>query len=198
MNIRWDYPPPREGWRGALDRFIGPGATSTEIALQIFPPLLAAIAAPAYALHRGLGWNGFQMALAAWLAFDMTGGVLTNATSAAKRWYHRKGQSAAQHFGFVAAHLVYLILTAWLFRGLDWGYFAVTGIYLLVAAAFILASPLYLRRPIAYLFYIGALLLSLYGVSPTEGMEWFLPLFYLKLLVSYPVQEEPYRPANES
>jgi len=119
MSIRWDYPPPRKGWRGALDRFIGPGATAAEMWLQFLPPLLAAVAAPLYALHQELEWNALQLAFAAWLAFDMTGGILTNATSSAKRWYHREGQGGKELFGFAAAHLVYLFLAAWLFRGMD-------------------------------------------------------------------------------
>jgi len=27
-----------------------------------------------------------------------------------------------------------------------------------------------------------------------QGLEWFLPLFYLKLLISHVLREEPYRP----
>ena len=50
---------------------------------------------------------------------------------------------------------------------------------------------------LAYSAYTGALLLSIYGVAAPLGLEWFLPVFYFKLLVSHLPKEEPYRPANE-
>ena len=198
MSINWKYPPPRAGLWGALDIFIGPGATPAEIWLQSVPAVLAGIAAPLYASSSGLGWSGVQLAVAGLFAFDMTGGIVTNATSTAKRWYHREGQGFWQHFAFTAVHAVHLFVVAWLFRALDWGFFGVTTAYLLVATAVILESPLYLRRPLALLLYALALLVSIYGLTPTVGLEWFLPFFYLKLLVSHLPKEEPYRPAGES
>ena len=197
VNINWRYPPPRPGLRGALDRFIGPGATLAEIWLQLVPSVLAAIGAPAYAVWQGAGWSTAQLLVAGLLAFDMTGGVITNATSAAKRWYHREGQGLREHLVFTAVHALHLFLVAWLFRAGDWGFFGVTTAYLLATSVIILKTPLYLQRPVAYLLYAVALLLSMYGLTPTIGLEWFLPFFYLKLLVSHLLREEPYRPAEE-
>ena len=197
-NINWQYPPPRKGLLGALDRFIGPGATSAEIWLQIVPSVLAGIGAPVYAILNGVEWNIVQLVLAGLFAFDMMGGIVTNATSTAKRWYHRKGQGFGHHFAFTGVHAVHLFLVAWLFRSQDWGFFGATTAYLLVASVIILKSPLYLRRPLAYLLYAIALLVSIYGFAPTVGLEWFLPFFYLKLLVSHLLREEPYRPLSET
>ncbi|WP_462323105.1 hypothetical protein [Halochromatium sp.] len=90
--IDWYVPQPRTGLAGALDKFIGPGATTAELLLQILAPLVAALAAPLYAALSGEDWSWFQYLLCAVLAFDMVGGVVTNATSSAKRWYHRDGQ----------------------------------------------------------------------------------------------------------
>jgi hypothetical protein len=39
---------------------------------------------------------------------------------------------------------------------------------------------------------------SMCRLPQPQGLEWFLPLFYLKLLVSHLPTEEPYRPAAES
>ncbi|MEM9089804.1 MAG: hypothetical protein AAGC93_13780 [Cyanobacteria bacterium P01_F01_bin.53] len=50
-------PAPRKGLLGALDRFIGPGATSAEIFLQLVPSVLAAIAANTYALSLPITWT---------------------------------------------------------------------------------------------------------------------------------------------
>jgi hypothetical protein len=34
MTINWNYPAPRAGFAGLLDRFIGPGATRLEMAIE--------------------------------------------------------------------------------------------------------------------------------------------------------------------
>ena len=197
MNSNWRYPQPRPGMRGALDKFIGPGATPAEVWLAFGAALAAGVAAPTYAIVTDLGWNTLQLALAALIAFDVLGGVVTNATSAAKRWYHRPELTFRDHFGFTALHLIHLFVVAWLFREGDWAFAIITSAYLLAAAAIILRVPLYLQRPVALLLYALSILMALYLLSPTPGLEWFLPLFYLKLLVSHLVREEPYRPATE-
>jgi hypothetical protein len=46
--------------------------------------------------------------------------------------------------------------------------------------------------------YAGSVLLSLYALAPPPGMEWFLPLFYLKLLVSHLPPEHACRPEWET
>lgn len=113
---------PRSGWLGQLDRFIGPGATPAELILQLAPSLCAAISAPLYASTLPVAWSPWQLGLIAILGFDLVGGVLTNATSAAKRWYHRPGQGWRQHLTFVSVHLFHIGLVAILFRGAD-GFF---------------------------------------------------------------------------
>lgn len=187
-------PAPRSGWKGLLDRLIGPGATPAELSLQFVPSLGAAIAAPLYASTLLIDWSLWQLGIIAILGFDLVGGVLTNATAAAKRWYHRPGQGWLQHMGFVGVHLVHVGLVALLFRGGDGLFFAGVSGYLLLAAGLILASPLYLQRPVALGLYGLALLGDLYLFVPTPGLEWFLPLFFLKLLVSHLLKETAYRP----
>ena len=119
MNIDWKYPEPRTGLIGSLDRFIGPGATKAEIALQLIIPLFAVIAAPLYALTQDIEWSAIQFIACALLAGDMVGGFITNATSTAKRWYHRDGQTFANHFRFITTHLVHLLLVSWLYLSFD-------------------------------------------------------------------------------
>lgn len=74
-------------------------------------------------------------------------------------------------------------------------WFLISGGYLLIAAIVVLSVPQYLQRPVALIVFSGALLVSLYVLSQPAGLTWFLPLFYLKLLVSHLPKEEPYRPA---
>ena len=193
MTQRW-LPEPREGLQGQLDRLIGPGATNAELCLQLIPAVIAAIAAPLYALTLPVQETPLQLGLIAVLAFDLVGGVLTNATAAAKRWYYRPGQGWRQHLAFVVVHILHISLVAWLFRGGDWGFLLGVSGYLLGAAMVIVRSPLYLQRPIALGLYGVALLGDRYLVVPTPGLEWFLPLFFLKLLVSHLLKETPYSP----
>ena len=198
MTIDWHFPPPRSGFAGAWDKFVGPGATRAEMALQLAIPAVAAIAAPLYASQVVEAWSAAQYIVCCLLAFDIAGGVVTNATSSAKRWYHRAGQGFKQHFGMASLHLVHIIVASWLYLGLDIAWILIAGGYLLVSAAVVLAAPQYLQRPIAFLGYACGLLISMYLLRQPVGLEWFLPLFYLKLLVSHLPKEEPYRPVESS
>lgn len=76
--------------------------------LQLAPSVFAAITAPLYALTLPIDWTPWQLGAIAILGFDLVGGVLTNATAAAKRWYHRPGQGCLQHMAFVSMHLFQL------------------------------------------------------------------------------------------
>lgn len=198
MEVKQKLPKPRKGLPGVLDRFVGPGATPAELALQFSLPLGAAGAAVVYAACALGTWSTIQYILCALLSFDIVGGIITNATSSAKRWYHRAGQGFSQHFGFVTLHLAHLTLVSWLFLNLDLMWIIVSGAYLLFAGFTIISVPLYLQRPVALSLYTGSLILVLYALVPPPGMEWFLPLFYLKLLVAHLPKEEAYRPEREA
>lgn len=181
-------PSPRPGLPGVLDRFIGPGATRTEIQLQ----LASASAGAAMALVLSLAnaqWPFWQCLLASFLAFDIIGGVVTNATRAAKRWYHRPGQTARNHLSFVALHLLHLVVVGWLYRDGDVPYIVVMYGLLLAGAWWILRAPAYLQRPVAMAAYLLSLSVAYYGFGLTPGLEWFTPVFFLKLFVCYLVRE---------
>jgi hypothetical protein len=196
-QINWNYPPPRPGWRGQLDTFIGPGVTRAELALELGVSLIGGLGMLLYAFAYLPDWNGWQIALAVLLAFDLAGGVVTNATSTAKRWYHRPGQGFRQHFTFIAVHGIHLALVAWAFHAGDWAWAVGWYAFLMFTSLLILQIPLYLQRPVAFSMFGLGLLLALYLDTPAPGLEWFIPVFLLKLLVSHLLREEPYRPENE-
>lgn len=54
-QINWNYPPPRPGWRGQLDTFIGPGVTRAELILELVVSLTGGLLLLAYALTHPLG-----------------------------------------------------------------------------------------------------------------------------------------------
>lgn len=178
-------PTPRPGLPGVLDRIVGPGATRAEWALNVMPAVLAAMLAPIYAWFMDVNWSTFAYGVAALLALDMVGGVVTTATASGRRWYHRASLGAAAQMGFVGLHLLHLLLVSWLFLGWDPFWVLAAGGWLLFAALAIVSAPAYLRRPLAMLGYAVALMLALFVLPQPEGLEWFLPLFYLKLLVSH-------------
>ncbi|MEM8533633.1 MAG: hypothetical protein AAGF95_22515 [Chloroflexota bacterium] len=193
-NVRWYVPPLRAGLAGQWDGFIGPGATRAETWLILGASIFGAVLPLLYAVSYNPGWSILQLIVAVCIGLDLWGGVVAHATSTTKRWYHRPGQSFIQHFLFVCAHVLHIALLAWLFRALDWYFVGVIGGYLLITTLLILKAPLYLRRPLALLVCCGALIVNSYVVAPTPGLEWFVPVLFLKLIIGHIVPEEPYLP----
>lgn len=197
MKIEWKVPHARTGFLGCIDKLIGPGATKAEKNLQLYVPFIAGFSIVTYAYIAQLGWTTVQLVIAGLLTVDIVGGIITNATSSAKRWFHRAGQGFKQHLSFVAIHFVQLFLFSWFFLDFDRVWIAVIGGYMMLACSLIMQTPLYLQRAVALTLYSISLLIALYWASPPPGLEWFLPFFYLKLLVSHILREEPYRPEQE-
>jgi len=185
---------PRSGLLGELDKFIGPGATRAELLLQFGVALLAPILLLLYVTQNDLNWTPLQMLIGVIIALDIAGGVVTNATSAAKRWYHRAGQGFRQHVMFVGIHFLQPMLVVLFFRPGDWMFFGVVYGYLIIASLVIMGMPLYLQRPKAMIFLMGAFLIHSYVLTPTAGLEWFIPMFYTKLLISHLLPETAYLP----
>jgi hypothetical protein len=183
-------PTPRSGLAGEWDKFIGPGATIAENGLIVaaFGLGLAVIAWRAHTLN--LAWTPLQWLVALLVGADILAGAVANSTSAAKRWYHRPGQTPRNHLVFVAIHAVHLVLLAIAFQEVTWTTVAISYGYLLIAAMVVAFVPGYLQRPVAVLAYGSAVLLSIYGLPIVPGLEWVFVVFYFKLLVAHMVREE--------
>lgn len=174
-------PVPRPGIHGLWDRLAGPGATRAENAVILVWAAVCAVAVVVHPIASGLGWSPAQLAVGCILALDLGGGVPANATRSARRWYHRPGQGFGQHFGFLLVHLHPFVLPL-LFAGFSWAAAALVYGYLLLAGAAILTIPAYLRRPMAAVLAGAAILGGLYLLDIPKGLEWFIPLYFLKLL----------------
>ncbi|MEM8552540.1 MAG: hypothetical protein AAGF45_09175 [Pseudomonadota bacterium] len=135
----------------------------------------------------GLAWP--LVVLGALIAADVIGGAVCNMTETTKRWYHRPGQRPRDHLGFISLHLLHIIVVAWAFRGagFDAAFALTVGGLLVVTAALVLYAPPALRAPLATTFYAFALGVSLYALGPTPGLEWFVPLLFVKLLIGHAV-----------
>lgn len=175
---------PRSGLPGLWDRLAGPGATPAENVLNLTWTLLFTVLVVSYALLKPLGWSPLQLAVVALFAFDVAGGVSVNASPSARRWWHRPGQSRWVPLRFVLAHLHPFAL-ALLFPGFSWGGAALLYGYAVGAALAIVLAPHPLQRPLAFVLYALSLLLTLYLVGTPTGLEWFAPLYFLKLLLAH-------------
>lgn len=190
VRISWDYPTPK----GGLDKFAGPGATKAELALQLIPALIFGLGFASLALIQDWGWSWGQLVLGALLGIDMLGGVVTNATSAAKRWYHRRGQGKWTHLAFIALHILQPLAIAVFFDPGNWA-FVLGGFGFVLFAAFVIVSvPLYLQRPLASLLVVMGMVFSQTVIPVPQHFAWFLPMYFIKLLLSHLLREEPYRP----
>ncbi|VAW20454.1 hypothetical protein MNBD_ALPHA11-119, partial [hydrothermal vent metagenome] len=180
-KIDWVSPLPRKGFMGSWDRFVGPGATDAEEWLQLLGGLLIALAVIAlYWLDGGFSNNWLTSIFVVILALDLGGGLLTNATNTAKRWYHRPQHSKFALFRFIAIHGLHIGIVGWLFAQFPIVYFTLVFGFLLFAAVVILWVPLYLQRPTAVLFLSLGLLGAQLQFFEVAGLNWFLPLLFFK------------------
>ena len=196
-NIHWNY-------SGKADFLLGTGATIAEQVLGWVASLMGAgVYGYLYLIHA-FDWTGWQYLLAGILAFDVIGGIVANSLNSCKRLYHsavkpdepRYANFLKNHFAFSSLH-VHSLLVA-LFFGLNnffYGFF--WYVFLMIGTIVVIKTPLYLRRPIAFLIIALALLLNIYFVLPVRGFEWLAPALFIKIIYGHLVQEEPYRPLTE-
>lgn len=204
---------------GGLDSFIGPGATTTEVIVQ-FGAALAIGLCCLWSFHEQqkqllyhddnnnnnkhetTSTTTGTLALVFFLGIDMAGGIVTNATNAAKRWYHRAGQGFVEHMTFIAIHAFQIACVAYWFvvdetTSEKLKYFGMVYGALLVCSAIVLMVPLYLQRPVSMC--LVALIIPLTTMNTggvllpktQPGVEWFLPMLFIKLLVSHLICEMP-------
>jgi hypothetical protein len=177
-------PPWQQTMLKSWETVVGPNMPKSEFWLCMIPTIIAMIAVPLYAIFNQLNWNFWQLVISAFFAFDLIGGAIVNVTGTTHRWHHHPEHGFKYHFLFIMGHLHPLIV-AWLYVKGDWTYFIVVYSYLLVAALWILKSPVDLQRPLSMILYVGGLFINTYVFAPIPGLEWFLPIYFLKLLVSY-------------
>ncbi len=193
-NVVWEFSEPAE-------LTVGSGATAAE---RILVYATSSVAGFTYLVLWYLDvypWAGWQYAVCAFFAFDIVGGAIANVTNSGKRFFHtasKDGDSGLVRFlksgnNFATLHihtivLALLIPEASLVAGIAW-YVGLVGSVLLVTLV-----PLYLQRPTAFLFIVSAIIVHRYFLPLGLGLEWVVPLIFLKIVYGHTVQEEPYRP----
>ncbi|MFD7962910.1 hypothetical protein ACFV5J_19085 [Streptomyces zaomyceticus] len=194
LEIAWEIPRTPPGFAGRVERFMGPGKTRAESAVEIAGLVVCALLLAAGIRTSGAwhAWSGLQCAVVALVGLDLIGGVLTNATNAAKRWYHRPGPGVRRsRLLFVSAHLLHLLAVGLIVLPTDWRWTLGNGALLLAGAALVEFTPLHLKRPVSMIALTVAVLVNLFWLEVPLVLGWFAPLFFLKLLVCHLVPEAP-------
>lgn len=181
-----------------LDSFFGPGATSTELAVQLIPAVIFATILLLRVIHLTLFTSVAKYILFFIFVFDVTGGVLTNSTVACKLWYHRPEKTQLDRFIFTLVHSLHILIAALFFRDSGNIAFFVQATLLLVAASVVVMyTPDYLKYTMGLVFVMVAFFTDLYVWTPTKGLEWFIPLMFLKICAGYHVPIVIYHPVLE-
>ncbi|MEO1109714.1 MAG: hypothetical protein AAFX90_17515 [Pseudomonadota bacterium] len=146
----------------------------------------------------------WQWAVFVFFAYDIGGGAVANMLNSCKRFYHSRAvpgegafvRAAKNVHLFTAIHIHPIVAAALLGGSVPnaviW-YLALQGSVWLV-----LAVPLYLRRPFATLFAVVAVIAEYNFLSLGDGLEWFIPCLFIKMVMGHAVQEEPYAPRAPS
>lgn len=194
VQISWEIPATPPGLAGRLERFMGPGKSRSESVVETLGLLGCASLLAAGLLTSGIArdLSTAQLVVVALAGLDLIGGVLTNATNAAKRWYHRADPGARRaRLLFVSAHLIHLAAMGLVVLSGDLTWTLTNAALLLGGAATVEYAPLHLRRPVAMALLTAAVLANLFWLPVPTALAWFAPLFFLKLLVCHLVPEAP-------
>lgn len=198
MLVRWSPPAPRNGALGAWDKFVGPGATGLEENLQLLlGSVIALFGIALFWLGQGESASIWQWLFVVILAFDIGGGIVTNATSAAKRWYHRPGHGKRSHFIFNATHLIHIGLMAFLFAAQPLIYGLGLAGMVLLATMIVISVPLYVQRPVAMGLAMVIIMMGQLPLFQVAGLDWFIPALMLKLILGHALKEAPFQPGDQ-
>lgn len=194
VRIDWSY-------AGKPDYSAGTGATSTERFLPIAAGVALALWLAFDVWRSETPWGWGARALGLLVAFDIGGGAVANGLNTCKRFYGTPAKPdegwparlLKNHLLFAMAHIHALVVwavwapAAWIV-GLGW-------YGLLIAATLVtLATPLYLRRPVAMALVGLAIVLNGLPSASLPHLAWLQPLLFLKIVLGHSVREEPYRP----
>ncbi|MGW6918735.1 hypothetical protein ACWGB8_33685 [Kitasatospora sp. NPDC054939] len=200
LEVDWAIPPSGAGLGGRLERFMGPGKSRAESAAEFAGAAVCVLLLVAGIAASGAyrDWSGWQLVVVAVAGLDLVGGVLTNATNAAKRWYHREAPGVRRaRLLFVGAHVVHLAAFGLVVLD-DPVWLLGNGALLAAGAAAVEFAPVELKRVTAMTAYAAAVLVGLFWLEVPTALAWFGPLFFLKLLVCHLVPEAPLRARRPS
>ncbi|HNP88606.1 MAG TPA: hypothetical protein PKK78_20890 [Kouleothrix sp.] len=195
--INWHY-------HGKTDYSVGAGATRAEYLLGWGAAALGFLFYSYLYLLQALPWAFWQYLLAAFLGFDVAGGLVCNSLNSCKRFYLTPAQPSDSRFSqliknpliFAALH-IHSLLIGLLYNTPNWRFGLGWYLALIGSTVLVLKSPLYLRRPMAMLCILAAILVNASLLVPVQGFAWMMPALFIKIVYGHVVREEPYRPSIE-
>jgi hypothetical protein len=195
-KIAWDYSGPTDPLVGSgatsAERLMGYGGAGIVTALLIWLSYTSDVPAT----------SAWQWAVLVFFAYDIGGGAVANMLNSCKRFYHTPAKPSESAFirtaknvrVFTAIH-VHPIIAAALLGG-SVGNAVAWYLMLQVSVWLVLAAPLYLRRPMATLLTVLAVIAASALLPLGAGLEWFIPCLFIKMVLGHAVQEEPYAPTQ--
>ena len=196
-NITWSY-------KGKTDLAVGTQATTIEKLLGWAAGLVGIVIIGFFYWQNKFDWTIWQYIIVAIIAFDVIGGAVANSLNSCKRFYHSPLQTfesnyvklAKNHLFFSIIHIHPLVVSL-LFLSSSWFYGFFWYLTLQISVLLVTVTPLYLQRPVSMLIIVTALLINNYFVSSPAGLEWLIPVLFIKIVYGHTVKEEPYRPKTE-
>lgn len=134
------------------------------------------------------GLSTLQLLVIAVVAFDLFGGAVANATSAAKRRFHGPGSNSARHLRFVVAHIQPFVL-ALAVPGFGWAAASVSYRLMVTGAVVVVLAPPAVRRPVAFAATVLASAVALTAVTVPPALAWFAPVLLIKLQLGHLLPE---------
>ena len=202
--VDWRRVPPVRGFWTIFDRFFGPGMTRREWFVLVAGILIAyAGMITLWSRNDAVGW--FDEVALTWALIasaDIFGGIMTNATNSAKRWYHPiAARGHRMRLVFLAVHVLHLAAIGFLVLPFakqelgfaPWQWFALNLALLYALATIVEFTPLDVQRPMAFAAWLTAVFLNLVIVPLPLILSYFVPLFFLKLLICYVPIEAPWQ-----
>lgn len=182
---------------GYLAKLTGPTATRTEILLQFLVPA-AIVAFLVYSQAAFLFGQGLLYTIVlCLLAFDVIGGVVTNETIAARRWFNRDGVSKLKKWLFCLMHLVHICaLFLFLNEPALSGFLTYCSLYL-ASFTLVILTPNYISRAVAAWLYCAFIVLFFeFDYFGLENFKYLLLIFHYKIVVAYSVSFHELDPVN--
>lgn len=140
--------------------------------------------------RSGLQWSLPQILCASVLLLDGLVGVWMLATNPGSAHRGVLRLAVLRHLGLACWHLSHLALVAWFFAVGDIVWFVGAASALVLAVVIAQCLPGRLRLPGVCVLYFLCLLWAFYYLPPIRGLEWYLPLLFIKLLLAYPLGEQ--------
>jgi len=196
-NITWAY-------RGKTNLAVGTQATTIEEILGWTAGFIGVVIIGFFCWKNNFDWEIWQYIVVAILAYDVVGGAVANSLNSCKRFYHSSVQTfepnyvklAKNHLFFSVIH-VHPLIVSLIFSSVSWFYGSFWYLILQISVLSVTRTPLYLQRPVSMLIIVTALLTNDYLVSSPTGLEWLIPVLFIKIVYGHTVKEEPYRPETE-